>query len=141
MSISSEQLESQIMDLDLDALDALVAGRDIKTDFAALGVRRAAAGRAKRRNRRGLVGRRSQTSRRRSTAGGEVAAVLVAGGQGTRLGFDQPKGMFKIGPVSGRTLFQFFADRLDCRGRSLRCADSLVHHDQRSNRRGNTRVL
>ena len=58
---------------------------------------------------------RSKRPRRRgeaALAAGEVAAVLVAGGQGTRLGFDQPKGMFEIGPVSGRTLFQFFADRL-----------------------------
>ncbi|MCG8650108.1 MAG: UDPGP type 1 family protein [Pirellulales bacterium] len=43
---------------------------------------------------------------------GHVGAVLVAGGQGTRLGFDLPKGMFPIGPVSQRTLFQMFADRL-----------------------------
>ncbi len=43
---------------------------------------------------------------------GEVAKILVAGGQGTRLGFDQPKGMFAIGPVSGRTLFQVIVDRL-----------------------------
>lgn len=43
---------------------------------------------------------------------GEVGAIIVAGGQGTRLGFDQPKGMFPIGPVSNRTLFQMFADRL-----------------------------
>jgi len=43
---------------------------------------------------------------------GEVAALIVAGGQGTRLGFDQPKGMFPIGPISHRTLFQFVADKI-----------------------------
>lgn len=45
-------------------------------------------------------------------AAGKVAMILVAGGQGTRLGFDQPKGMFPIGPVSGRTLFQMHVDSL-----------------------------
>lgn len=43
--------------------------------------------------------------------------LLVAGGQGTRLGFDLPKGMFPIGPVSGRSLFQMLADRLSALGR------------------------
>ncbi|MFK7735961.1 MAG: UTP--glucose-1-phosphate uridylyltransferase [Pirellulaceae bacterium] len=43
---------------------------------------------------------------------GKVGMILVAGGQGTRLGFDKPKGMFPIGPVSGRTLFQVHCDRL-----------------------------
>jgi UDP-N-acetylglucosamine/UDP-N-acetylgalactosamine diphosphorylase len=43
---------------------------------------------------------------------GKVAAFTVAGGQGTRLGFDHPKGCFPAGAVTGRTLFQFFADGL-----------------------------
>ncbi|MFM7928470.1 MAG: UTP--glucose-1-phosphate uridylyltransferase [Pirellula sp.] len=45
-------------------------------------------------------------------ASGKVAMVLVAGGQGTRLGFDLPKGMYPIGPISGRTLFQMHVDSL-----------------------------
>ncbi|MFN3190224.1 MAG: UTP--glucose-1-phosphate uridylyltransferase [Aureliella sp.] len=43
---------------------------------------------------------------------GKVGMILVAGGQGTRLGFDKPKGMFPIGPVSNRTLFEVHCDRL-----------------------------
>jgi UDP-N-acetylglucosamine/UDP-N-acetylgalactosamine diphosphorylase len=45
-------------------------------------------------------------------AAGHVGVILVAGGQGTRLGFDHPKGMFPIGPVSGRTLFQIHIEKL-----------------------------
>ncbi|HJZ53362.1 MAG TPA: UDPGP type 1 family protein [Gemmataceae bacterium] len=42
---------------------------------------------------------------------GEVAALCVAGGQGSRLGFDKPKGMFPVGPVSGASLFQVHAEK------------------------------
>jgi UDP-N-acetylglucosamine/UDP-N-acetylgalactosamine diphosphorylase len=45
-------------------------------------------------------------------AAGEVAVVLVAGGQGTRLGFDGPRGTFPVGPVSGATLFQMHAEKV-----------------------------
>src|SRR5688500_5816157 len=43
---------------------------------------------------------------------GKLGMILVAGGLGTRLGFDQPKGMFPIGPLSGRTLFQVLIEQL-----------------------------
>ncbi len=43
---------------------------------------------------------------------GKVAAFVVAGGQGTRLGFDGPKGNFPISPVKNKTLFQLFAESI-----------------------------
>ncbi|MBL8891895.1 MAG: UTP--glucose-1-phosphate uridylyltransferase [Planctomycetaceae bacterium] len=46
---------------------------------------------------------------------GKVGAILVAGGQGSRLGFEHPKGMFPIGPLSKRTLFRMLIDLLKAR--------------------------
>jgi UDP-N-acetylglucosamine/UDP-N-acetylgalactosamine diphosphorylase len=43
---------------------------------------------------------------------GHVGVVLVAGGQGTRLGFDHPKGMFPIGPLSGHSLYQILLEKV-----------------------------
>ena len=45
-------------------------------------------------------------------AAGKVAAFVVAGGQGTRLGFDGPKGNFPISPLRNKTLFQLFAETI-----------------------------
>ncbi len=50
-------------------------------------------------------------------AEGRVAILLVAGGEGTRLGHDGPKGTFPIGPVSDRSLFGLFAQQLRALGR------------------------
>jgi UDP-N-acetylglucosamine/UDP-N-acetylgalactosamine diphosphorylase len=43
---------------------------------------------------------------------GQVGMILVAGGLGTRLGFDQPKGLYPLGPLSNRTLFQIILEQL-----------------------------
>ena len=49
---------------------------------------------------------------RRAIRQGKVAALTVAGGQGTRLGFDGAKGAFCISPVENKSLFQIFAESI-----------------------------
>ena len=43
---------------------------------------------------------------------GKTAAVLLAGGQGTRLGFDKPKGMFNIGVTRELYIFECLINNL-----------------------------
>ncbi len=49
---------------------------------------------------------------------GKVACFTVAGGQGSRLGYNGPKGCYPAAPISGKPLFQLFAE-------SIRKASSL----------------
>ena len=43
---------------------------------------------------------------------GKVAAFVVAGGQGSRLGYDGPKGKFPVSPVKNKPLFQIHAEKI-----------------------------
>ncbi len=43
---------------------------------------------------------------------GKAGAFLVAGGQGTRLGYDGPKGEFPVTPITNQPLFEVFAEQL-----------------------------
>jgi len=43
---------------------------------------------------------------------GKVGVCLVAGGQGSRLGFEGPKGCFPVTPVKNKSLFQLHAEKI-----------------------------
>jgi UDP-N-acetylglucosamine/UDP-N-acetylgalactosamine diphosphorylase len=111
-------LSGQIAAIDWPGLQRLVNGEEDETDWAGL-ARRAVPPEAV-----DLAQQRDPVFRRAAYAAGsgalragEVAFLLTAGGQGTRLGFDQAKGLYPIGPVSGRTLFQIMLDHARARGR------------------------
>ncbi|MHC5209972.1 MAG: UTP--glucose-1-phosphate uridylyltransferase [Planctomycetota bacterium] len=57
---------------------------------------------------------------------GRVAAFLVAGGQGTRLGYDGPKGRFPVGPLTDRSLFAYHAHRVLATSRRYGAAAPLL---------------
>jgi UDP-N-acetylglucosamine/UDP-N-acetylgalactosamine diphosphorylase len=60
---------------------------------------------------------RARAAGEAALSAGRVAAFTVAGGQGTRLGYDGPKGTFPVTPVRGHSLFQVFADKIRAAGR------------------------
>ncbi len=43
---------------------------------------------------------------------GRVGLLLVAGGQGTRLGYEGPKGAYPVGPVTGKSIFAYHAEKI-----------------------------
>ncbi len=45
-------------------------------------------------------------------AAGQVAVLMVAGGQGSRLGFSGPKGCYEIGAHSGKSIYQVQAEKV-----------------------------
>ena len=113
-----QSLAAEIRGLDLDLLARLYRERDKHGEIRALAHRAGPppAFRLNDPNNRFAP----QEARRRGRAAleaGAVGAILVAGGQGTRLGFHHPKGMFPIGPVSGRSLFQIHVEKILAAGR------------------------
>ncbi|MBM4331495.1 MAG: UDPGP type 1 family protein [Deltaproteobacteria bacterium] len=56
----------------------------------------------------------------------QVAILIVAGGQGSRLGFEGPKGKFLISPVKKKSLFQLFAESVKALSQRYRSTIPLL---------------
>jgi UDP-N-acetylglucosamine/UDP-N-acetylgalactosamine diphosphorylase len=66
--------------------------------------------------------------------GNQVAVLIVAGGQGTRLGFPGPKGFFSISPVKKKPLFQLFAESIQALSTRYRARIPLLVMTSQENR-------
>jgi UDP-N-acetylglucosamine/UDP-N-acetylgalactosamine diphosphorylase len=108
------QLAQQIETIDFEQVAELFQGGAQSKDWAALS-RRAEPPPAMRLADRKSGGRLSSKDARNrgvaALANGRIGVLLVAGGQGSRLGFDHPKGLFPIGPVSGASLLQIHFEK------------------------------
>ncbi len=108
-----QALTEQIESIDFDQLKKLISGEDKAVDWASLAAKAVPPPAIRLGQPDSHITRDdARAAGEEALRNGEVAMLLVAGGQGTRLGFDLPKGMFPIGPVSGRSLFQMQCDRL-----------------------------
>jgi UDP-N-acetylglucosamine/UDP-N-acetylgalactosamine diphosphorylase len=108
-----KSLIAQIERIDFALLDRLYRGRNNLGNFREL-ADRAAPPPAFRLDRSKNPFTPEEANERAEVAlrAGEAGTILVAGGQGTRLGFDHPKGMYAIGPVSRRTLFRIHVEKI-----------------------------
>ncbi|MEM8864989.1 MAG: UTP--glucose-1-phosphate uridylyltransferase [Planctomycetota bacterium] len=115
---SQQQLAEQIKAVDFDQIAELHAGDTDQPDWAAL-ARSAEPPPAMRLADResgaagglGVTPAEAIERGKQALDAGEIGVLLVAGGQGSRLGFDQPKGMYPIGPVSRNTLLQIHLEK------------------------------
>ena len=108
-----QRLAGQIEDVDFELLDRLFNRTDKEIDWGQLAARSKPPTAFRLDDDSPRFSRES--ARKRATealAAGKVGTLLVAGGQGTRLGYDHPKGMYPVGPVSDRSLFQIHIEKI-----------------------------
>jgi UDP-N-acetylglucosamine/UDP-N-acetylgalactosamine diphosphorylase len=112
-------LRDQISAIDFDQLDRLIAGLVHGQAAEAIDPQRVQpieVTRLPQTDGERVTRRRAAEVGAEALSAGEVGVVLVAGGSGTRLGYEGPKGTFPIGPVSSASLFQIHAEKIKALG-------------------------
>lgn len=93
-----QKLENQLEDFDWSYLDLISENEQKRGTFAPLGAMTLA---QIEENKEAL-----RASGLKALQNGKVGAILLAGGQGTRLGFDKAKGMYNIGETKELYIFE-----------------------------------
>jgi UDP-N-acetylglucosamine/UDP-N-acetylgalactosamine diphosphorylase len=141
-SVGREQLAKEIVAIDFQQIADLFHQGASSCDWAGM-ARRATTPPAMRLAERDTGGGRFSAADARKCAieamrTGKIGVLLVAGGQGSRLGFDQPKGMYPIGPLSHATLLQIHFEKTLAAGRRygvpvpMYMMTSPVTHDEQT---------
>lgn len=105
-----KQLLGQLQNIDFAMMQRLTTGADYAPDWSQLAAKAEAPPAVRLQDKH--ASHDAREAGEEALRKGRVAMILAAGGQGTRLGFDHPKGLFPIAPLSSRTLFQMHCDRL-----------------------------
>ncbi|HYO23370.1 MAG TPA: UTP--glucose-1-phosphate uridylyltransferase, partial [Lacipirellulaceae bacterium] len=113
------RLARQIQEVDFDLVAALYRGEVDQPDWVELSRRaqppatmRLADREASRTSSWGATPEQARLRGEEALRDGRIGVLLTAGGQGSRLGFDKPKSMFPIGPLSGATLLQIHCEKV-----------------------------
>ena len=114
-----QELAAQIGEIDFQLLASLFSGDKDQPDWAQLS-RRAEPPPAVRLKDRvagegGELGITDEAARKcgiEALQAGKVGVILTAGGQGSRLGFELPKSLYPIGPISKASLLQIHIEKV-----------------------------
>src|SRR3954470_23691465 len=91
---------------------AAVDWEELKHPFTAPPLDRVSASRVVDMAERGRRGAALDAAGEAAYRAGQVAVLMVAGGQGTRLGYAGPKGCLTIAPHSGKSIYQLQAEKV-----------------------------
>lgn len=108
-----QHLQQELEAIDLELIESLYKGEVDAPDWAALArsaepppAMRLADRRGEGVSELGFNASEAKAIGGEALRAGKIGILLVAGGQGSRLGFEHPKGMYPVGPLSDATLLE-----------------------------------